>query len=162
MKLVYLIAVPKIDSTRLKPLNAMPDLQGAVADKYLDPAIIVANEPTIATTWWDKVKSFFTGTPAPTGGRIVVSALIPDENLEAVRQTPEFLGVGLNEVKVKAPELYNLVAQKRVRLKDRRVVSVNMADATPEGGEVLSTDNPLHNYLGWDPWTGELELPQKK
>ena len=90
-------------------------------------------------------------------GRPVWSVLIPDGWVSVARGKPQFLGVGLAEVKANFPAIYAKIAQQRVQLQNGTIVHLDMEATPPAGSTVLMQDLPGHTFAGYDPMTGDLE-----
>jgi len=88
-------------------------------------------------------------------GRPVWAVLIPDGWVATARTRPQFLGVGLNEMKANFPGVYGKVAQKNVRLQDGTFVRMEMEDALPVGASIIDQDLPCHSFAGYNPMTGD-------
>lgn len=93
-------------------------------------------------------------------GRPVWAVLIPAAWETAARARPQFLGIGLNEVKANHPAIYALVAEKLVEMDDpqrpgmRMRIRRAMGDAIVVGETVVQGDLPSLTFAGYDPMTG--------
>jgi hypothetical protein len=136
-KMVYFQAAPVVVSSKL----AAPRAEVHVDGKTVDQPICQSAE----------------GTP-------VWAAMVPTADIEATRKKPEFLGVGLDEVKTKFPAVYGKIAEKSIQevvaspSDPKKMVTVTkrvpMDTVLTKDQVLIAEDLVAHSFAGVDAKTG--------
>jgi len=92
--------------------------------------------------------------PDDGAGIPVWAAVVDDETHTMIATEPEFLGVGLDEVKAKDPDVFDLITVQEVDdgKGGKKVVGMG---AKRKGAETVLSVRAAHTFAGFDPMTGE-------
>lgn len=140
-KMVFFQAVPVAVSSKLAAPRAEVQVDGVAVDQPICQSA--------------------EGTP-------VWAAMVPTAEIENTRRKPEFLGVGLDEVKAAFPDVYGKCAEKLVSVPDpkdpKKTITVRKPmDSPEEVGEVLiKADLPSQTFAGYDAKTGGVPVVKGK
>lgn len=97
-------------------------------------------------------------------GNSIWSAVVPDAYADVKKVSVDFLGIGMDGLKVISLKDYEKIVQKVIDtgLKDadgKVILKTVPKEYKIKGAEkdVAGTDIPLHTYFGYDVWTGRLK-----